>query len=59
VNVTDFDINQCISEQPNLVDFLFVVDVLWNYEMSNAWFWESSDWKLSWHNGVCVFTWTV
>jgi len=44
VNVADFDINQCIPEQPNLADFLSVVDILWNCEMSNAWFQESSDW---------------
>jgi len=54
VNVADFDINQCIPEQPNLVDFLFVADILWNYEMSNTWFQESSDWKLR-HDGACVF----
>jgi len=24
-----------MPEQPNLVDFLFVVDILWNYDMSN------------------------
>ena len=43
MNVADFDINQCMPKQPNLVDFLYVVDILWNYEMSNAWFQESSD----------------
>jgi len=52
-----FYINQCIPEQPNLVDFVFVL-ILWNYEMSNAWFQESNDWKL-WHDGACVFSWTV
>jgi len=25
----------CIPEQPDLVDFLFVVDILWNYDISN------------------------
>ena len=55
MNVADFDINQCIPEQPNFVDFLFVVDILWNYEMSNACFQESSDRKL-WHDGACVFS---
>jgi len=44
--------NKCIPEQPDLVDFLFVVDISWNYDMSNAWFQESSDWKL-WHDGAC------
>jgi len=29
-----------------VVDFLFVVDILWNYDRSNAWFQESSDSKL-------------
>jgi len=53
--VADFDLNQCIPEQPNLVDFLIVVDILWNYEMSNARFQESSDWKL-WHDGARVFS---
>jgi len=24
-----------MPEQPNLVDFLFVVDIMWNYDMSN------------------------
>jgi len=24
-----------------------------NYDMSNAWFQESSDWKI-WHDGACV-----
>ena len=37
----------CIPEQPDLVDFPFVADSLWNYDMSNAWFQESSDWKPS------------
>jgi len=55
VNVADFDFNRCIPEQPNLVDFLFVVDILWYYEMSDAWFQESSDWNL-WHDGACVFS---
>jgi len=39
VNIADFD----IPEQTDLVDFLFVVDILWNYDMPNAWFQESSD----------------
>jgi len=35
--------------------FLFVVDILWNYDMSNAWFQKSSDSKL-WHDeGICIF----
>jgi len=55
VNVADFDIYQCVPEQPNLVDFLFVVGILWNNEMSNARFQESSDWKL-WHDGACVIS---
>jgi len=42
-------------EQADLVDFLFVVNILWNYDMSNACFQESSDWKL-WHEGACVFS---
>jgi len=44
-----------ITEQPDLVDLLFVVDILWNYDMSNAWFQESHDLKL-WHDGACVFS---
>jgi len=37
-----------------LVDFLFVVGILWNDDMSNAWLQESSDCKL-WHDGMCIF----
>jgi len=33
--------------------FCTVVDILWNYDMSNAWFQESSDWELR-HDGACV-----
>jgi len=35
-----------MPEQPDLVGFLFVVNILWNYDMSTAWFQESIDWKL-------------
>jgi len=37
-----------MQEQTDLVDFLFVVglDILWNYDMPNARFQESTDWKL-------------
>jgi len=28
---------------------------VWNYDMSKAWFQESSDWKL-WNDGACVFS---
>ena len=43
-----------MSEQSDLADFLFVVDILWNYDMSNVWFQESSDRKL-WHDGDVHF----
>jgi len=35
--------------------FLFLAYISWNYDMSNAWFQESSVWKL-WHDGTCVFS---
>ena len=50
--VADFDI--CVPEKPDMIDFLFVIDISWNYGMSNAWFQESSDWILS-NDGACVF----
>jgi len=45
---------KCIQEQTDLVDLLFVVDILWNYDMHNASFQESSGWK-PW-NCSCVFS---
>jgi len=61
VNVADFDISECrpIPEQPDLVDFLLVVDILWKYDMSNgnAWFQEYK-WleKYGMDGGACVFS---
>jgi len=46
---------KCMQEQTDLVDFLFVVDILLNYDMPIAWFQESSGWKLG--RGSCVFSW--
>jgi len=43
-----------MQEQTDLVDFLFVVDILLNYDMPIAWFQESSGWKLG--RGSCVFS---
>jgi len=37
------------------VRFFFLADILWNYDMSNAWFEESSDWKL-WRDSASVFS---